>query len=59
MGLGAVWMTGPMQSKGDIEKILKVPAGMDLAALVSIGYPAENPSLRERKPVKEVCEVIK
>jgi coenzyme F420-0:L-glutamate ligase/coenzyme F420-1:gamma-L-glutamate ligase len=59
MGLGAVWMTGPMQSKGEIEKILKVPAGMDLAALVSIGYPAENPPLRERKPVKEVCEVIK
>jgi nitroreductase len=59
MGLGAVWMTGPMQSKGDIEKILKVPAGMDLVALIPVGYPAENPPVRGRKPVEEVSEVIK
>jgi len=59
MGLGAVWMTGPMQAKGEIEKILKVPAEMDLAAFIPVGYPAENPPLLARKPVKEVCEVIK
>jgi nitroreductase len=59
MGLGAVWMTGPMQAKGQIEKILGVPAGMDLVAFVPVGYPAENPDLRVRKPVNEVCEVIK
>lgn len=59
MGLGSVWMTGPMQAKGEIEKILKVPEGMDIVAFMPVGYPAENPPLRERKPVKEVCEVIK
>jgi nitroreductase len=59
MGLGAVWMTGQMQAKGEIEKILKVPAGMDLTAFIPVGYPAENPSVRERKPIKEVCEIIK
>ncbi len=59
MGLGAVWMTGPMQSKGDIEKILKIPAGMDVVALIPVGYPAEIPPVKSRKPVKEVCEVIK
>jgi nitroreductase len=59
MGLGAVWMTGPVQSKGDIEKIIKVPAGLDIVALIPVGYPAENPALRERKPVKEICEIIK
>jgi nitroreductase len=59
MGLGAVWMTGPMQAKGEIEKILKVPAEMDVVAFIPVGYPAENPPLKERKPVKEVCEVIK
>ncbi len=59
MGLGAVWMTGPTQSKGEIEKILKVPAGMDVVALIPVGYPAENPPLKARKPVKEVCEIIK
>ena len=59
MGLGAVWMTGPLpQSKGDIEKILKVPPEMDIIALIPVGYPAESPT-RDRKPVSEVSEVIK
>ncbi len=59
MGLGTVWMTGPMQAKGKIEKILGIPAGNDLVAFLPVGYPAENPDLRARKPVTEVCEVIK
>jgi len=58
MGLGAVWMTGPMQAKGEIEKILKVPDDMDLVSFIPVGYPAENPPLKERKPVKEVCEIV-
>jgi nitroreductase len=58
-GLGAVWMTGPMQAKGNIEKILKVPKEMDLMALIPLGYPAENPPLKIRKPVKEIVEIIK
>ena len=59
MGLGAVWMTGTMQAKGDIEKIVNVPEGMDLVALIPVGYPAENPAPRERKPVKDVTHVIR
>ncbi len=59
MGLGAVWMTGPMQIKGDMERILKIPAGEDLVAFIPVGFPAEKPSLRARKPVTEVCTVIK
>ncbi len=59
MGLGAVWMTGPMQAKGDIEKILQVPPETDIIALIPVGYPAETPEPRGRRPVREVCEVIK
>ena len=59
MGLGAVWMTGPMQAKGEIEGILNAPAGMDIVAMIPVGYAAESPALKERKPVKQVCEVIK
>ncbi len=59
MGLGAVWMTGPIQAKGEIEKVLQVPDGLDLIAFLPVGYPAENPPLKERKPVKDVCEIIK
>jgi len=59
MGLGATWMTGPLaQSKGDVEKILKVPEGMDIVALIPVGYPADNPT-GQRRPVGEVCEIIK
>jgi len=58
MGLGAVWMTGPLpQCKGDVEKILKTPADMDIVALIPVGYPAETPT-RDRKPVSEVCTVL-
>jgi nitroreductase len=59
MGLGAVWMTGPLpQSKGDVEKILKCPPGMDIVALIPVGFPAESPT-RTRKPVSEVCTVMR
>lgn len=59
MGLGATWMTGPLsQSKGDVEKILKVPEGMDILALIPVGYPADSPT-GQRRPVSEVSTVIK
>jgi len=58
MGLGAIWMTGPMQAKGDIEMILKVPAEMNLLALIPVGYADESPPLKERKPVAEVSEIV-
>jgi nitroreductase len=58
MGLGTLWMTGGLYAKADIEKILKVPAGMDVVTLVPVGYSAENPT-KDRKPVSEVCQVIK
>jgi nitroreductase len=59
MGLGATWMTGPLaQSKGDVEKILKVPSDMDIVALIPVGYPVDNPT-GTRRPVSEVCQVIK
>jgi nitroreductase len=59
MGLGSVWMTGPMQAKEEIEKILKVPAGLDLVAFIPVGYPDENPESRGRKPVGEVSEIVR
>ncbi|MCG6537909.1 MAG: nitroreductase family protein, partial [Syntrophales bacterium LBB04] len=58
MGLGSTWMTGPLQAKGDIERILKVPSGMDAVAVMPVGYPAETPS-GARKPLAEVWEIIR
>jgi nitroreductase len=59
MGLGAVWMTGPTQAKDEIEKILKVPPGIDIVAFIPVGYPDEEAISRGRKPVSEVSEVIR
>jgi nitroreductase len=59
LGLGAVWMTGPMQAKEEIENILRVPSELDIIAFIPVGYPAESPVPRERKPVIEVCEIIR
>ena len=58
MGLGTLWMTGPLHAKADIEKLLNIPDDMDIVTLVPVGYPAESHT-RDRKPVSEVCQVIK
>jgi len=58
MGLGALWMTGPMQGKGDIEKILKTPPGRDVLALVPVGYADEDLAPKDRRPFDEVCDII-
>lgn len=58
MGLGSLWMTGPLWAKADIEKLLEIPNDLDIVALVPVGYAAENP-VKDRKPVTEVCQVIR
>ena len=59
IGLGALWMTGPMQAKGEIEKILKVPPEIDIVAFIPVGYSAESPAPKGRRPIEEVCEIIR
>ncbi|MBN1662296.1 MAG: nitroreductase family protein [Deltaproteobacteria bacterium] len=58
MGLGATWMTGPIQAAGAIEKILKVKPGWEIVAFIPAGYPDEQPRPGKRKPVAEVAEVV-
>ena len=58
MGLGATWMTGPMQAAGAIEKILKVKPGWEMVTFIPVGYPDDQPRPRDRKPVGEVAEII-
>ncbi|MFC1916535.1 nitroreductase family protein [Chloroflexota bacterium] len=59
MGMGAVWMTGPLQVKGEIEKILKVPPELDIVAFIPVGYPAESPVPKERRPLRDIYELVK
>jgi len=59
MGLGAVWMTGPTQAAGKIERILGMPQGANLVAFVPVGYPAETPGQPGRLPLEEVCQIVR
>ncbi len=58
-GLGTTWMAGPLQAKKDLERILGVPPEWDFVGLFPVGYPAEQPEPRPRKPVHEVIRFIR
>ncbi|MFH2013200.1 MAG: nitroreductase family protein [Pseudomonadota bacterium] len=59
MGLGATWMTGPIQSAGEIKKILDVKPELDIVTFIPVGYPAEEPKSASRKPINEVTYIMK
>jgi len=58
MGLGAVWLVGPLMAKKEMETILNVPVRLNLVCLVAVGYPDESPQ-KGRRPVDEVLEFIR
>jgi len=56
LGLGTCWV-GPASPNYDvpkIKKLLNVPKRMYMICLLPIGYPAEFPPHRERKPLGEI-----
>ncbi|MFZ5814174.1 MAG: nitroreductase family protein [Bacillota bacterium] len=57
-GLGACWMAGPQQAKGEIEQILGVPREYEFVALIPVGYPAEEREGAPRKPLEQVVKII-
>ena len=59
MGLGTTWMAGPQQAKKEIEKLLNVPPEWDFVNLIPVGYPAETPEDRPRKPIMEVVQFFR
>lgn len=59
LGLGAVYMTAPLQAKREIEQLLGVVENLHLAAVMPVGYPAEEKGVGTRKPVDEVMEIVR
>jgi len=57
-GLGAIWLTGPLVAKAEIEKVLGAPTEQILVGLVAVGYPDEQPE-KTRKPLTEVVEFLR
>jgi nitroreductase len=58
-GLATTWMAGPLQAKKEIEALLNVPPEWEFVDLIPVGYPAETPELRPRKPIQEVIRFFR
>jgi len=56
-GLGSVWVGAfdPLE----ISRILNLPSYFVPVAVIPVGYPAEKPSPRKRRPLKEIVKEIK
>ncbi len=52
LGLGTCWIGA--FSEEETAKILKVPNGVRPVAIVPVGYPAESPAPRNRRPISQI-----
>jgi len=52
MGLGTCWI-GAFQEES-VKELLKIPDGIRPIAIIPLGYPAESPSPRPRRPLREI-----
>ena len=53
-GLGGVWSCAPLFAPAVVRKALSIPPGWEPQALLLVGFPAEVPPARERKPLSDV-----
>lgn len=51
-GLGTCWIGAFRQD--EVRKILRVPSKYKVVALLTLGYPADKPSPKVRKPLEEI-----
>lgn len=51
-GLGTCWIGGFYQDQ--VKQILSIPEKYKVVALLPVGYPAESPRKKPRKPLEEV-----
>jgi len=52
LGLGTCWVGAFREDEA--RKILNIPEGVRPVAIIPVGYPAESPSPRSRRPLKEI-----
>jgi nitroreductase len=53
LGLGTCWI-GWFNKKA-VRELLNIPSGWDVPALITVGFPAEIPEPKDRRPVSEIC----
>jgi F420 biosynthesis protein FbiB-like protein len=58
LGLGGVWMCGPMFVPQRVREALDLPDTWQAQGMLLLGHPDEAPPYRERKPMEEVVKYI-
>ena len=54
LGLGAVWLGEIIKSSDAMRDLLKLPAALELMAVVALGHPARAPLKGRRKPLDKL-----
>lgn len=54
-GLGTCWFCAPLFCQETVKKVLGIPSDVEPQALISIGYPAEQPRAPPRKSLDEIA----
>ena len=57
LGLGTCWV-GAFNEE-EARKILEIPQGVRPVAIIPVGYPAEKPSARNRRPLNQIVHYEK
>ena len=57
LGLGTCWV-GAFNEE-EARKILEIPEGVRPVAIIPVGYPAEKPSARNRRPLNQIVHYEK
>jgi len=52
LGVGSCWI-GDFK-EGEVKKLLNIPGSWKVIALISFGYPAEQPGSKQKKPIEEI-----
>lgn len=56
MGLGTVWIN-PLRNIEEVREVIKAPNNMVPIAIIAMGYPAEGPKPKPRKPINEIVYI--
>lgn len=54
-GLGGVWNCAPLFAPGPVREALGLPETWEPQGMLLVGFPAETPVVRARKPVREIA----
>ena len=52
LGIGSCWIGACNEE--EVKKMLKIPDKWKVVALITLGYPAEQPKPRKKKPIEEL-----